>query len=188
MEINHILKLEEGGFNVPIYVLNPHKKYGGEICSTLREYVFAPFTKVTLLVDMKKGVKQFCSLQVQEASLIAMAMEKKGYRTMILEQPSAEFFGRAWFEPAKFRELPGGISIDTGKGSPAICKFAFVENIQGDLRLRSVARLVLTVQGYLDMPFVEVDYSWCVNFVGVNQLKLIVYDYRYFHIPLDKRP
>jgi hypothetical protein len=177
VEIKHILELRDGDFNVPVHVLNPHQKYRGEICSTLREYVFNPLTKVILLVGMKKGPKQFRSLHISEASLIAMAMEKRGYETMIMEQPEYEFFGRATWEPGRVVGLPGSLTVDKGCGA-VTQTFAFVESIP-EVRLRSIARLVMAVQGYLDAPGIEIEYVWSTNFVGVKQLKLIIYDYKF---------
>lgn len=174
MQIRHILKLKAGGFNVPVYILNPYLKYKGEICMTLKEYVLPRGSRVVLLAETKKGPKQFRSLSIQEASLITSTFEKEGYETMILEQPECEFSGIACWDSAVHE---GWLTVDEGRGA-SFHKFAFVEDLP-EVKWRSVGRLVQKVQGYLDISGIELDYIWSTTFVGVNQLKLIVCDYRF---------
>lgn len=174
MEINHVLTLKEGKFNVPTHVLNPYQKYVGEICLTLRDYVFPSNSKVTLLVEIKEGNKEFRSLSIQDASLIATTFEKRGYRAMILEQPEYEFFGEVSWDSSAYvgcLEMNDGDKVESHL-------FSFIESLI-EVKWRSIARLAQAVQGYLDVPAVELNYIWSSKFVGVNQSKLIVCDYKF---------
>lgn len=177
MKIAKLLELHEKGFNVPLFVLNPYRKYKQEVLTSLRSYVFSPATKVSIYAEKNFYEKKFVRLTLQDAAFILAALEKKDYEILVVEDPEWELIGSVEWDKTNEE---GKIRVENEE-----TQFHFLEAVE-PLRMRHIVRTCREVVESLDGEYIRVFFGWATGFVGVKCSKLIIYDYKILKVFLDK--
>lgn len=166
------LKLAGWGFNVPLFLCNPCGAHGRDTYQFLRSFFngIPLFDLIAERVDKKKS-QQHHGITLQDAFLIMSYLESAGYNVVILEQIEHEWTGVATFN----RDGSGDFKTSEMNRFE---KFQLVDFIE-DVKLRCIIRSLQEVQEKTG-DRVRVSFGWAKNFSGVNQLKIIFYDYKKF--------